>query len=113
MPKTTKLGDMSDLALLAKKLTPISRMNIDLLTIAIGPEHHDLRLLDLQVKKNLLFLFLIWKNKNSIGRLSFNISCSHIENIEIKLKHFRCKITDLWKNELCFKMRYRVIYFNI
>lgn len=56
MPKTTKMGDMSDLASLAKKLTPISRLNIDLLTIAIGPEHHDIRLLDLQVFKNLKYL---------------------------------------------------------
>ena len=49
MPKSTKSSDMTDLAALAKKLTPISRLNIDLLTIAIGPEHHDLRLLDIQV----------------------------------------------------------------
>lgn len=41
---------MSDLASLSKKLTPLSKLNIDILTIAIGPEHHDIRLLDIQVK---------------------------------------------------------------
>ncbi len=50
MSKTIKIDDMRELPALAKKLTPISQLNIDLLTIAIGPEHHDLRLLDLEVK---------------------------------------------------------------
>ncbi len=49
MLKTTKLSEMSDMALLSKKLTPMSQLNIDILTIAIGPEHHDLRLLDISV----------------------------------------------------------------
>lgn len=41
---------MSDLPGLSKKLTPLSRLNIDILTISIGPEHHDIRLLDIQVQ---------------------------------------------------------------
>jgi len=49
MPKTTKLSEISDIAFLSKKLLPISKLNIDILTIAIGPEHHDIRLLDIQV----------------------------------------------------------------
>lgn len=40
---------MSDLPELTKKLKPVSNLDIDILTIAIGPEHHDLILLDLDV----------------------------------------------------------------
>ncbi len=61
MPKTTKAADINDLALLAKKMTPISRLNIDLLTIAIGTEHHDLRLLDVQVNFIGFFLYNFYK----------------------------------------------------
>jgi len=43
---------MSDLPSLAKKIIPISKFYIDILTIAIGPEHHDIRLLDKNVLKN-------------------------------------------------------------
>jgi len=49
MLKITKLSEMNDLGSIVKKLTPISRLKIDLLTIAIGTEHHDLKLLDIQV----------------------------------------------------------------
>ncbi len=46
-----KLGEISDLPSLSKKLSPVSKLNIDILTIAIGPEHHDIRLLDIKVIK--------------------------------------------------------------
>ena len=43
------MKDLSDLPTLAKKNKPISIFYIDILTIAIGPEHHDIRLLDVEV----------------------------------------------------------------
>lgn len=49
------MSEMSDLPSLAMKLTPISKFNIDILTIAIGPEHHDIQLLDIQVILNFTF----------------------------------------------------------
>ena len=97
---------MSDLPALSKKLTPISKLNIDILTISIGPEHHDIRLLDINVKHN--SFFINYKSKNTIGRLSFNVACAHLESISIRIKYLNCKISDLWQNEVCFKLRYRV-----
>lgn len=47
-----KVSEMSDLPALSKKIAPLSKLNIDILTIAIGPEHHDIRLLDIHVKSN-------------------------------------------------------------
>lgn len=55
MPKTTKLIDSTDTSLLSKKVFPISKLEIDILTIVIGPEHHDIRLLDIQVLNILIF----------------------------------------------------------
>jgi len=83
-------------------------LNIDLLTILIGPEHHDIKLLDFNVNKKKTINFLNFQNNKPIGRLSFNVASAHLENISIKLKYLKCKITDLWQNRICFKMRYRV-----
>ena len=46
-----------------------SSFKIDLLTLAIAPEHHDIALYDLK-KSHLL-----------IGRISYTITCKHIENV--------------------------------
>lgn len=43
------MSEMTDLQSLAKRINPVSKLNIDILTIAIGPEHHDIRLLDINV----------------------------------------------------------------
>ena len=69
------------------------------MTIAIGPEHHDLRLLD-------------GKNMNMIGRISFNVSCHHIENITVDFKSLNIKLYQLMEKELAFKLKFKKVYFN-
>jgi hypothetical protein len=73
MPDNIDRTTISDYRSLEKKFKELSRLKVDLLTIAIGPEHHDLRLLDN-------------KNKNIIGRICFNVVCHHKENITLDFK---------------------------
>ena len=73
----------------------LSSLKVDLLTIAIGPEHHDIRLLE----------------KNSslpIGRISFNISCSHLENINLNIQTLKFKIFHLVKKQIALKFAFNV-----
>lgn len=88
----TKYGKMEDFI---QRATIISTLKVDTLTIAIGPEHHDLRLLDFK-KPNLI-----------IGRISFNVMCSHIENISLAIKNLQCKVNHLVQNEVCFKLKFK------
>ena len=73
----------------------MSSLKVDLLTIAIGPEHHDIRLLD----RN---------NINRIGRISFNISCSHLENIFLNIQTLKFKISHLVKKQIALKLAFNV-----
>ena len=79
-----------------KKNKELSRLKVDLLTIAIGPEHHDLRLLDN-------------KNKNLIGRICFNIACHHKENVALDFKTIQIKLSKLIDKELAFKLRFKKV----
>lgn len=72
-----------------------SSLKVDLLTIAIGPEHHDIRLLN----KN---------NTHTIGRISFNISCSHIENIFLNIQTLKFRISHLVKKMIALKLAFNV-----
>ena len=66
-----------------------------MLTIAIGPEHHDIRLLD-------------YKRSNVIiGRISFNVACFHIENITLDIKNIQFKVFHLVQNEVVMKLKFR------
>ena len=75
-----------------------SAIKVDLLTIAIGPEHHDLRLVDLK------------NPSNSIGRISFNIASHHKEKISINVKNVMCKVFHLVTNEVALKLKFKVKY---
>ena len=67
-----------------------------MLTIAIGTEHHDLCLLD--DKKPFL----------PVGRISFNVLCSHVENIKLNIKNLQCRVDHLVQNEVVLKLKFKV-----
>jgi len=73
----------------------MSSLKVDLLTIAIGPEHHDIRLLD----RN---------NINQIGRISFNISCFHMENVFLNIQTLEFKISHLVNKQIALKLAFNV-----
>ena len=71
-----------------------SSFKIDLLTLAIAPEHHDIALYDLK-KSHLL-----------IGRISYTITCKHIENVICKIDSFKFNINSLINTDLCLKLKF-------
>jgi hypothetical protein len=89
---------ISDIAAFTKKLQPLSSLKVDLLTIAIGPEHHDIRLLDR-------------KNVNQIGRISFNVVCHHVENITLAIKSLQCKVLHLVQNDIALKLCFKKVVY--
>ncbi len=66
------------------------------MTIAIGPEHHDLRLLDRS-------------NKNIIGRISFNVVCHHIENVTLDFQTLQLKFDKLIEKEIAFRLKFKKV----
>ena len=78
------------------KASLFSMVKVDLLTIAIGPEHHDICLLDVK------------RPHGIVGRTSFNIICSHFERINLNVKNLQCKVFHLVQNEVVFKLKFKV-----
>ena len=71
-----------------------SCLKIDLLTLALSPEKHDLILLDPKRKKVLL------------GRINYNLSCRQIEDISIQVKNFKLNLNNLNYNEISLNLKY-------
>ena len=68
---------------------------MDLLTICIGPEHHDLPLLTYNQNNK----------KITYGRLSFNVSCNQINLMQIKVNSFEARLNKfLNQNELSIQL---------
>ena len=71
-----------------------SYLKIDLLTLALSPEKHDLVLLDPKRKRVRL------------GRINYNLSCKQIEDISIQVKSFKLNLNNLNYNEISLKLKY-------
>ena len=79
---------------LIEKSSVYSSFKIDLLSIAFGPAHHDIVLLDP-------------KNKNShLGRISYTLTCKHLENIDIKITQAKIQMNYLLQSETALKIVY-------
>ena len=78
-----------------------SCLKIDLLTLALAPEKHDLVLLDPK------------RTRVQLGRINYNISCKQIEDISIKIKSFRISLNNLNYNEIALNLKYENISFSL
>ena len=72
-----------------------SGLKIDLLTLAVAPEHHDIVLLDPK------------KSHIQKGRINYMISCSHIENVYFMIEKVTFQINSLMKSELSLKLKFK------
>ncbi len=70
-----------------------ARMKIDLLTLAIGPEHHDICLNDTHQPHGI------------IGRVNFDVLCSHIQSVTLRIKNLQCMIFSLLQSEISFMLK--------
>ena len=81
--------------ILLQQSTVYSAFKIDLLTVALGPENHNIVLLDLKKK----FVHL--------GRISYTIECKQIDDINILIKSVKIELNHLLQNDISLKLKYR------
>ena len=95
LPASFDLYQYSQKDQLLKNAQIYSSYKVDLLTIAVGPENHDMVLLDPK------------KRGMHIGRISYTITCKHIDDINIKIKKAKIQMGHLMQNEIALKFKYR------
>ena len=71
-----------------------SSFRISLLTIVIGPEFHNLRLIS-PFKKN-----------EHLGRVMYIITCKQIANISVKINSVKIALDNLSNNDIALKLKY-------
>ena len=95
LPKTFDIysitGTKNDLI---QKASLYSSFRISLLTIVIGPEFHNLRLIS-PFKKN-----------EHLGRVMYTITCKQIANINIKINSVKIALDNLSNNDIALKLKY-------
>ena len=78
-----------------------SCLKIDLLTLALAPEKHDLVLLDPN------------RNRVNIGRINYNLTCKQVEDITIKIKSFKIILKNMNFNEIALNLKYENISLSL
>ena len=79
---------------LIQKADLYSSFRISLLTIVIGPEFHNLRLVS------------PYKRNEHLGRVMYIIECKQLANINIKINSVKIALDNLSNNEISLKLKY-------
>ena len=77
-----------------------SCLKINLLTLAFAPEKHDFVLIDPK------------RTRVQVGRISYCVSCKHIEDVNLKIKKFKINLNNLKYNEIALKLKFENKNFN-
>ena len=94
-PKTVDIYSISGTKTdLIQQAELYSSFKISLLTIVVGPEFHNLRLVS-PVKKNI-----------HLGRIMYVITCKQIANINIKVNSVKIFFNNLSNNDIALKLKY-------
>ena len=94
----SSLNDKRNLDLMTKgeilsEAQIFSCFKMNLLTLVFSPEKHDFALIDPQRKRV------------KLGRISYCVSCKHIEDINIKIKKFKINLNNLKYDEIALKLK--------
>ena len=94
----SSLNDKRNLDLMTKaeilsEAQIFSCFKINLLTLALAPEKHDLILIDPK------------RSRVQLGRISYCVSCKHIEDINITIKKFKINLNNLKYNEIALNLK--------
>ena len=95
LPITFDIYSQNKIELLIESASLYSAFKIDLLTVALGPENHNMVLLD--PKKKYVHL----------GRISYTIECKQIDDINILIKSVKIELNHLLQNDISLKLKYR------
>ena len=79
---------------LLQKADFYSSFRISLLTIVIGPEFHNLRLVS------------PYKRNEHLGRVMYIIACKQLANISIKINSVKIAVNNLSNNDISLKLKY-------
>ena len=95
LPKTIDIYSISGTKNeLLQKADFYSSFRISLLTIVIGPEFHNLRLLS------------PYKRNEHLGRVMYIIACKQLANINIKINSVKIALNNLSNNDISLKLKY-------
>ena len=84
-------GSLKDLI---KKAKLFSTFKIDFLTLAVGPEFHNI-ILRPPNKKN-----------EQVGRITYTIVCKHLSEIDVKINNVKIQINELLQNNIALSLKY-------
>ena len=77
-----------------KKAKVYSSLKIDILTLAVGPEYHNI------VLKSP-------KTNERVGRIIYTITCKHISNINVKINSVKITFNELLQNNIALNLKYK------
>jgi len=69
---------------------------IDMLTIALGPEHHDIKIIDS-------------RTRGVLGRFKCNLNCNHIAPIFVSIDSIICRLHEKPNSKISYKLNYKDI----
>ena len=76
-----------------KKSKIFSSFKIDLLTLAVGPEYHNI-------------ILTSPKNSEKLGRIMYTITCKQISNISVKINSVKIQMNELLQNNIALSLKY-------
>ena len=95
LPNTYDIYSLGKLENIVQIANIYSGYKIDLLTIAVGPENHNMILLNPN-------------NPNiKLGRISYTIRCTHLEKISIVIKKINVELYHLLQSNISIRFKYR------
>ena len=95
LPNNFDIYKMGKLENLVKVANFYSGYKIDLLTIAVGPENHNMILLNNNIPNI------------KLGRISYTIKCTHVEKINIIIKKINVELDHLFQTAISIRFKYR------
>ena len=95
LPNNFDIYKMGKLENLVEVANFYSGYKIDLLTIAVGPENHNMILLNNNIPNI------------KLGRISYTIKCTHVEKINIIIKKINVELDHLFQTAISIRFKYR------
>ena len=94
LPSNFDLYSGGNLQNLIKKAKVFSSIKIDFLTLAVGPEYHNI-VLKSQEKKDV-----------KVGRITYTIICKQLANIKVTINKVKIQINELLHNNIALRLKY-------
>ena len=95
VPSTFDIYKENKIENILKKAKIYSSFKIDLLTVAVGPEYHN------------IILRPPSKKTERLGRIMYTITCKQISNISVKINSVKVQMNGLLQNNVALSVKYK------